>query len=99
MNSNIVIVTRHKGMIEWLARRGITGVVIDHVSSPDQIKDKNVYGILPLHLACLCDVVWTVDLPKIKPEDRGKDISADEMDQAGAKLSAYVVDRLELDDD
>ena len=27
-----VIITRHKGVVEWLARQGITGRVIEHAT-------------------------------------------------------------------
>ena len=37
MSSEFVIVTRHSGVIEWLARHGISGQVIAHVADPAQV--------------------------------------------------------------
>jgi len=38
----IVIITRHKGIVEWLRRRGITGEVIEHATK-DDVEGKNVF--------------------------------------------------------
>ena len=86
-----VIVTRHSGAVEWLRRRGITGEVISHVSDPAQVADRTVYGVLPLHLAALADEVVSVDLPNLRPDQRGKDLTPEEMDEAGANLRRYRV--------
>lgn len=47
---NYLIVTRHVGLVEWLAQRGITGEVIAH-ATPDQVGGRHVVGALPMHLA------------------------------------------------
>jgi len=88
---NTIIVTRHKGLVEWLAQQGITGQVISHVDDPSQIKRRVVYGILPFHLASQALAVVTVDMPGLKPEQKGVDISPAEMDAAGASLRAYII--------
>lgn len=86
-----VIVTRHSGAVEWLRRRGITGEVFEHVSDPAQVADRTVYGVLPLHLAAVADEVISIDLPGLRPDQRGKDLSPEEMDEAGASLRCYRV--------
>lgn len=85
-----VIVTRHTGAIEWLRRHGIAGEVLDHVGSVD-VNNKRVIGALPLHLAARALSVTTIDMPGLTPEQRGKDLSPEEMDAAGARLSTYKV--------
>ncbi len=85
-----VIVTRHKGLIEWLSLRGITGTVVEH-ATPDQVSGKHVFGILPLNLAALTSAITTVDMSGLRPDQRGKDLTPDEMDAAGATLTTYVV--------
>lgn len=85
-----VIVTRHAGLVEWLARRGITGEVKAQATAED-VRGKIVYGVLPLHLAALAAEVWTVDMPDLAPDQRGKDLSPAEMDAAGATLRGYRV--------
>lgn len=86
-----IIVSRHKGLIEWLNREGIYGVVYSHISNPSVLFGAHVYGVLPLSLACLCDVVTEVALPGLKPDQRGKELTPEEMDAAGAHLVSYVV--------
>ena len=87
---NIVIVTRHQGMIDWLAQRGIVGKVISH-ATPADIAGKDVVGNLPLGLASLANSVTTVDLPDLPADMRGQDLTPDQMDAYGAKLSTHVV--------
>lgn len=88
--ADVVIVTRHLGLVEWLRLRGITGSVIAQVTERD-IRGKVVVGVLPLHLASVADVVITVDMPKLLFEQRGKDLTPEEMDNAGAELKSYKV--------
>ncbi len=88
-----VIISRHKGTIEWLARHGITGRVIEHATAED-VADKEVYGVLPLHLAAEAKTVVVIDMPGLPADKRGQDLTPEEMDQYGAKLSRYCVIRL-----
>jgi putative CRISPR-associated protein (TIGR02620 family) len=90
MTKNTVIVTRHAGMVQWLKNHGIVGDVISHVENVEQIAGKNVYGILPLHLAIECNCITTVDMD-IPAEKRGMDISPEEMDEYGATMRTYIV--------
>ena len=89
-----VIVTRHQGMVAWLARHGITGTVLAHVGASD-VRGKVVVGMLPLHLAALAAEVVAVDMPLLKPEQRGVDLTPEEMDAAGAVMHRYVVRKVD----
>lgn len=91
MNTNIIIVTRHAGMVEWLSQNGITGEVIAHVTDPEQIKNKIVVGVLPMNLAAEALAVTTVDMPGLREDQRGKELTPEEMDAAGAILKSYLV--------
>ena len=87
-----IIVTRHAGLVEWLAERGITGRVISQ-ATPQDVRGKRVIGVLPLHLAAEAAEVVVVDMPRLRPEQRGQDLTPAEMDEAGAALTTYVVTR------
>ena len=89
-----VIVTRHAGLVAWLAWRGVTGEVIAHVTSPDQVAGRVVYGVLPLHLAAEAEEVVVVDMPRLPAELRGVDLTPEQMEAAGATLAHYRVERL-----
>lgn len=84
-----IIVTRHPGTIEWLKRRGITGEVIAH-ATPDQVEGAVVYGVLPMHLAALAAEYWAVEHASFAM-DRGRELSADELDARAARMVRYSV--------
>ena len=81
--SNVVIVSRHAGQVEWLKERGITGEIIPH-ATPEQVRGKDVVGNLPLHLAALANSVAAVNLPNLPADLRGQDLTPAQMDEAGA---------------
>ena len=85
-----VIITRHRGLVSWLAARGISGQVIDQAEQGD-VAGRHVVGNLPLHLAALAESVTTVEMPGFTREQRGQDLSPTEMDTAGAVLRCYVI--------
>ena len=85
-----VIVSRHAGAVAWLAAQGITGNVIAQ-ATPEDVRGKVVIGNLPLHLASLAERVGSIDMPQLAAADRGRDLTPEEMDAAGAHLSWYVV--------
>ena len=84
-----IIVTRHEGLIEWLKRQGITGEVKASVTV-DDIKGKHVIGALPAHIAQYALYVTSVDY-SCPFEKRGKNLTADELEELGAKLFDYKV--------
>lgn len=90
MSNNFVIISRHAGAIEWLARQGITGSVIAQATAED-VRGKVVVGNLPLHLAALALRVGSIDLPNLAAADRGRDLTPAEMDAAGASVQWYEV--------
>ena len=85
-----LIVTRHAGLVEWLALHGVEGQVITQ-ASPDDVRGRHVVGVLPLHLAVLAASVTVVDMPRLTAEQRGKDLTPAEMDEAGATMRRYIV--------
>lgn len=93
-NSSNIIVTRHAGLVAWLAARGVAGDVIPH-ATPEMVAGKDVYGVLPLHLAALAASVTVVDMPRLAPEQRGQDLTPAEMDSAGATMHTYEVRMVE----
>ena len=88
----MIIVTRHEGAVEWLRRQGIEGKVITHATGHD-IVGQNVVGVLPFHLAALANSITTIDMD-LPIEYRGKDITPEQMDECGAKLETYKVQRI-----
>lgn len=88
----VVIVTRHAGMVAWLTARGIVGRVIAQATVAD-VKGKRVIGVLPFHLAAEAAEVMVVDMPRLRLEQRGQDLTPEQMDEAGAYIAVYTVMR------
>ena len=85
-----VIVSRHAGAVEWLRRQGIAGTVIEQATA-DDVAGKVVIGNLPMHLAAEAHQVGSIDLPGLAREQRGRDLTPEEMDVAGACVRWYIV--------
>ena len=93
MNDNIVIVTRHRGMVEWLRRKGIEGKVLKRALK-DDVEGMQVYGKLPMHLAALTESYTTISIPKVCDrffEMSERDLTADEMEESGAYTESYII--------
>lgn len=89
MSNNNIIVTRHAGLVEFLAARGITGVVVAHATAED-VKGKDVYGVLPLHLAAMCRTVTSVDM-NLPADKRGAELTSAEVEKYFVDMTTYVV--------
>lgn len=81
-----LIVTRHQALIALAIERGLVTAetpVSAHVT-PDVLRGKHVFGVLPLDLAVHAASVTTIPL-SLRPEDRGRELSLDETrERAGA---------------
>jgi len=89
------LVTRHPGAREWARRRGIQAdCVVEHLDVSQVRPGDTVIGTLPLHLAAaVCRAGarlfhLSIDVP---PEQRGKELTADEMEAYGARLEEMFV--------
>jgi CRISPR-associated protein Csx16 len=90
-------VSRHPGAQEWAARQGIDSEIVAHVGD-DLIAglhpgDK-VLGTLPVQMAAAVCArgaeYWHLELA-VPPDLRGQEMSAELMEQLGARLVRYVV--------
>lgn len=89
---NSIIVTRHPGLVEVLVEDGVCQKgtpVIGHATVTD-IKDKHVYGVLPLSLAVHALRVTEVSL-NIPPEMRGKELTKEQVSQYRTGVNTYEV--------
>lgn len=95
--TTIVVVSRHPGALRWLERAG-------HVSDPDviirvhvtedNVRGQHVIGTLPCRLAALCASYAEIELPGLRPAQRGLELSPADMITAGARLQRYRVEAL-----
>lgn len=95
MTNNIVIITRHPGLVEVLhelAPETIGAPILDR-ADPAQIAGKHVYGVLPLTLACLAAKVTNVTL-NVPQELRGTELTAEQVRQYMTELETFVVTKI-----
>jgi CRISPR-associated protein Csx16 len=91
-------VTRHPGAIEWAARQGLkVDRQLDHLDVAIIQPGDTVIGILPVNLAAeVCargGRFFNLSLT-VPPEARGRELSADELEQFGARIEEYRVERV-----
>jgi len=90
--NNHVVITRHAALVDYLVETGVISpgtAVITH-ATPDDVANKHVIGVLPLHLACLAASVIEVPLD-IPPEVRGRELTLDEIRLYARPAVEYVV--------
>ena len=99
--SQTIIVSRHSEAINWLQKKGIRGWTIEHINDSiiEEIKeDYKVYGVLPIPIIKqILDKgaeVYLINLPAVAVGQRGKELTVEEMDKAGAKI--IKISKLEL---
>jgi len=92
------VVTRHAGAIDWLARQGYGEARrIEHLDLALLRAGDQVVGTLPIWLVAELVARGAQYLHLVLPlasEDRGRELSADELEQRGARLAAFTASRL-----
>ena len=84
-----VFVTRHPGALEWAARRGLCAVPVAHLIPARLRSNQIVIGTLPADVAaevCARGGRYYHLTLRLGPNDRGRELSADEMEALGARL-------------
>ena len=89
-----ILITRHKALAEFLNQQGIKfDKIIEHATAED-VKGKDVYGVLPLHLAALANTITSVDL-NLPAEMRGKELTISDVGEYFNSLTTYKVSKIE----
>jgi len=87
-----VIVTRHSGLIEYLLKMDLMSpedTVVAHATVED-VKDRDVIGVLPLSLAVHANSITEVPL-NIPAELRGKELSFEQVQRFAGNPVTYRV--------
>ena len=83
-------------MVDWLNQySGIdfSGVPVYAHATPQNVFGAVVYGALPINLASLTSEVWVVDMD-LPAHVRGHELTAEEINNYGARLVGYFVTKL-----
>ena len=90
-----IVVTRHAALIEYLKEIGLatdeTSVVSN--ATPDVVRGKNVFGVLPHSLSCLTATFTEVPL-NLPPEMRGRELTIEDMREYSGDPVTYIVTRV-----
>ena len=92
--SEIIIVTRHPGLVTYLQEEGISpegAEVIPHAGE-EEIKGKHVIGVLPLHLAALADKVTVVPLDFGDANMRGVELTVEQVREIAGPARTFRVE-------
>ena len=96
-----LIVTRHPALKDYLIERGVADEntpVLPHAGEED-VRGKEVAGVLPLHLAAACASLTTVELA-LPLEMRGKELSLEDMRRYCKGLRTFIIwDVTEMEED
>jgi len=88
-----IVVTRHPALVQYMVEQGLVKKTVDvltHVDSPEQIRGRHVFGVLPLSLAALTASVTEIPLD-LKIEDRGKELSIERLREIAGTPATYTV--------
>ena len=87
-----IVVTRHPALVDYLVEEGVIPEgtpVIAHAATED-VRGKDVIGVLPLSLASLANTVTEVKLD-IPAEKRGQELSLEEVRAYARGIVTYEV--------
>ena len=89
----VVIVTRHMGAVAWLQGQGMDGEIVPHLTVEDIEKyprETIFIGVFPVPIGVRIVQsgrrCWAIELPSMTAEMRGRELSPEEMELAGARI-------------
>jgi CRISPR-associated protein Csx16 len=96
-------VSRHSGAVEWAKRRGIAiDRQVAHLNAAEVSAGDVVMGTLPFDAAaevCRRGAVFYALILALREEQRGRDLSADDLESAKARLLQYDIQPVEGNSD
>lgn len=88
-----LIVTRHPALVDYLRELGLVdeGVEVLNHAMAAAVTGRNVCGVLPHSLSCLCETFTEVPLA-LTPELRGKELDLQTLRRIAGKPVTYRVE-------
>ena len=88
-----LVVTRHPALVSYLREKGLVskGVEVLTHATAKKVAGRNVCGVLPHSLSCLCDSFTEVPL-RLTPEMRGKELSLETLREIAGDPVTYRVE-------
>ena len=88
--NELIIVTRHAGLVEWLKGKGYNGRVVDR-ATPSDVLNKHVIGKLPIYLSAIAASVTNVCIPNLPESKWGNELTAEDLYKCGAYMRTYII--------
>lgn len=92
-------VTRHPGALDWAHTKGIAfDIHVVHLDTAEINPGDTVIGSLPVNLAaevCSRGAEYHNLSLQLKPADRGRELSTDDLERCGAIVERYDIRRLD----
>lgn len=91
-----LIVTRHDALVSYLKENGYIDdntAVIKHVTDPSILIDKNVCGVLPHSMSCLCKTFSEVPL-NVPADKRAVELTLEDIYKMASDLVTYRVQKI-----
>ena len=94
--NNTIVITRHTALIQYLEEINLipAGTPVLSHATPEDVRGRDVIGILPLSLASLANSVTEVPLT-ITPELRGQELTIEQVRQLAGNPVRYQVNVIE----
>lgn len=98
MTKGKLVVTRHRALVEYLIEEGYVpkDVEVLNYAREEDVRDRDVYGILPFYLAALADSLTFVDI-RLGKEFKSIDLTLDDVYKCVKGVNIYTV--REVDDE
>ena len=94
---NMVIITRHLALVEYLRELGLADEdtpVFSH-ATPEEVRGRHVLGVLPLQLAVLAERITVVPL-EVPRDLRGTELTLAQIREFAGEPVTYRVSRVEV---
>ena len=96
IKSSQLVITRHPALVEYLKEIKLVDAdveVIEH-ASPEMVKDRCVYGVLPHSLSCLTKSF--TEVPLVLPSElRGQELTIEDIRKYAKEPVTYIVNVLD----
>lgn len=91
----LVIVTHHQGLVDWLNEQGYNGNVINH-ATPQDVLGKHVIGKLPMYMAAIAQSITQVHIPNLPEHMWGEELTSNDLTNHGAYMRTYIVKEISI---
>jgi len=94
----VIFVSRHQGAWDWFRAREADAVLLEHLDVASVQTGDRIVGNLPMNLAaeiCQRGARFEALIVPRSAGDRHQELSAEDLDRAGAYLQAYQVEAVD----